>query len=102
MVTEGQRGSFKKGFLEVNKFNHRHIQDYYEVFEDSKNVYMAIEPLKGADVLTTFSENQRINEGKAADVIYQVLEAVSYIHSRGLAQNNISAHSIQFVAEGSD
>lgn len=101
-IEHEQREEFRKRFEIVNKFNHRHIQEYFELFEDSKNVYIAAEILKGADLITEFSENRRITEGKCASIIYQILEAIIYLHSKGLAHNNISGQSVQFVAEGSD
>lgn len=101
-VEREQREEFRRRFEAVNRFNHRHVQEYYELFEDSKNVYIVAEPLKGAELITEFSENRRITEGKCASIIYQILEAITYLHSKGLAHNNISGQSVQFVAEGSD
>jgi serine/threonine protein kinase len=68
------------------------------MFEDSKNVYMVGEVLKGADLIAEFSENTRITEGKCALIIYQILEAITYLHSKGLAHNNISGQAVQLVA----
>ena len=65
-VEEGERAEFRKRFEAINKFNHRHIQEQYELFEDSKNVYMVGEVLKGADLVAEYSENRRISEGKCA------------------------------------
>ena len=40
------------------------------MFEDSKNIFIVGEALKGADLITEFSENRRITEGKCALIIY--------------------------------
>ena len=101
-VDQEHRAEFIKRFESINKFNHRHIQEYFEIFEDSKNVFIVGEALKGADLITEFSENRRITEGKCALIIYQILEAIAYLHNKGVAHNNISGLSVQLVAEGSD
>jgi len=72
------------------------------MFEDAKNVYIVAEALKGNDLITEFSQNRRITEGRCAAVIQQILEAIVYLHSKGLAHNNISGLSVQLIAEGSD
>jgi serine/threonine protein kinase len=72
------------------------------MFEDAKNVYIVAEALKGNDLITEFSQNWRITEGRCAAVIQQILEAIVYLHSKGLAHNNISSLSVQLIAEGSD
>jgi hypothetical protein len=39
------------------------------MFEDAKNVYIVAEALKGNDLITEFSQNRRITEGRCAAVI---------------------------------
>lgn len=53
-------------------------------------MYIVGEVLKGADLISEFSENRRISEGKCALIIYQILEAITYLHNKGVAHNNIS------------
>ena len=60
------------------------------MFEDANNCYLAVESLKGADLITECSENTRVTEGRCASIIYQLLEGIVYLHSKGLAHNNIS------------
>ena len=69
-VPKEERAEFRKKFTAINKFNHPHVQEYYELFEDTHNCYLVVENLKGADIITEFSENTRITEGRCASIIY--------------------------------
>jgi serine/threonine protein kinase len=51
-VAELQRQALKSRLEIVRKLHHPLIQQYYELYEDNKHVYISMECLEGFDIIT--------------------------------------------------
>ena len=51
-VSELQRQALKSRLDIVRKLHHPQIQQYYELFEDDKHVYISMESLEGFDIIS--------------------------------------------------
>ena len=80
----------------LKALDHPHIIRLFEYFEDYNNVYIIMETAKGGELLDVIESNYksgyRLNEQWIAAVFQQVMEAISYVHSRGkqLATSTLS------------
>jgi calcium/calmodulin-dependent protein kinase I len=86
-----ERESYKQRMLEVvAKFDHPSIVRFIEAFEDEANVYLICECLKGENVIENLWKQGAHQEGTTAKVIQQILEAIVYVHSKGVALNHLN------------
>lgn len=82
-------------------FDHPNIVRYLEVYEDQNYYFIVCECLKGSDCIDAVWRNGAHSEDYAAAIIKQILEATVYIHSKGLAHNQLFPINILHVAPGS-
>ena len=73
--------------------DHPNIVKYYTSFEDKVNYYIIIEYIKGPNLCifynTLKSENKIINEKKIWHLLAQSLDALVYIHGKGIIHRDI-------------
>jgi len=83
------------------KINHPNILKYHAVFEDKQNLYVVIEPNKDQSLAYLLdTEGNTYSEFKAAFVIYQLVKAVKFLHSNGIAHRNIRPENIVINEHG--
>ena len=58
-----------------------------DVYETDKMSLMKFDTLPGTDVLTYLSERSSYSESMVAEIAYQVLDGLAYIHWRGKVSN---------------
>ena len=54
----------------------------FELLEDEQNYYIVSEILKGGELYERIVKMKQFSERQAAYIIYQILLALSYMHSR--------------------
>ena len=70
---------------------------YLEIYEDENYFYVVSECLKGDDVVENVWNAGSYTEAYAAGIIQQILLAVQYIHSKGVAHNQLYPVNILHV-----
>lgn len=77
------------------KLSHPNIVGVHQVFEDNDTAYMALDFVEGRDLLDVLeSEPERLEPRLIRDILKRVLNAVSYIHDRGVLHRDISPDNI--------
>jgi calcium-dependent protein kinase len=80
--------------------NHPNICKLFEVYEDSKYIYLIIEYCDGGELLDRISKKQKegklFNEKEAAIIFKQLIEAIEYIHDIGVVHRDLKPENILF------
>eukprot|EP00927_Polykrikos_kofoidii_P038733 TRINITY_DN33156_c1_g2_i1.p1 TRINITY_DN33156_c1_g2~~TRINITY_DN33156_c1_g2_i1.p1 ORF type:complete len:802 (+),score=120.19 TRINITY_DN33156_c1_g2_i1:42-2447(+) len=78
--------------------DHPHVLRLYEHYSDTQNVYMILDVCDGGELMDVFVEYARarrsIPELFIAKVSRQVLEALSYIHNKGVMHKDLKFENI--------
>ena len=94
MYKEIQRETYINSFLMNNP--HKNIIPIYEVYESSEDVYIIME--KSSDYtlneVTFLSEQNQISYEHLESIISQLLEAVHFLHKRGILHRDIQLSNI--------
>lgn len=90
--------AFVKKMEYFGTFDHPNIVRYLEVYEDENYYFLITECLKGNDIIDQVWSEGRYNEEKAALILKQILQGVAYIHSKGVAHNQLFPINILHVA----
>ena len=83
------------------KLDHPNIVGVHQVFEDNNTAYMALDFVRGRDLLDILEEErERLTPDVLRDILIRVLEAVEYIHDRGILHRDISPDNILLDQSG--
>mmetsp|Transcript_157010 Transcript_157010/g.277164 ORF Transcript_157010/g.277164 Transcript_157010/m.277164 type:complete len:706 (-) Transcript_157010:17-2134(-) len=85
----------------LRMLDHPHIIKLFEYYEDSVNIYLAMEQAQGGELLQIieelYNEGWRVSERWSATVMQQVLEAIVYCHSKKLIHKDLKAENIMLL-----
>eukprot|EP00727_Mastigamoeba_balamuthi_P008582 m51a1_g4346 putative calcium-dependent protein (566) ;mRNA; r:203984-206277 len=85
----------------MHSLDHPHIVHLFEALESPSHFYMAMELVKGGDMLDRVSKDKSYCEHRAREIVAQILEAVDHMHSRGVIHRDIKLDNF-LLSDGSD
>lgn len=93
--------TFKRKFLHreidvVRGLNHRNIIKYYRSIETTHRIYIVMEYARNGSLLDMIRRENYFSEMKAKHVYHQLIDALEYIHSRGIVHRDIKCENILF------
>ncbi len=83
------------------KLDHPNIVGVHQVFEDNHTAYMALDLVKGRDLLDIIDEEpERLGPPEIRALLTKILDAVAYIHNEGVLHRDISPDNILLSESG--
>ena len=85
----------------LRSLDHPNIIKILEYFDDAHNIYIVMENADGGELLKVVEDNFKhgryVNEQWAMEVFRQVLEGISYCHSRSVMHKDLKAENIMLL-----
>jgi serine/threonine protein kinase len=81
----------------LQQLDHPHLVKFREYFDTPRSLYIITELLEGTDLLHAVLERGSYSEDDARDIILQVLSALSYLDSKGVAHRDIKLENIMLT-----
>eukprot|EP00873_Tetraselmis_striata_P042254 jgi/Tetstr1/462518/TSEL_007507.t1 len=76
---------------------HPNIVALLDHYENSEQMVMVLELLKGGELLQHIQEIRQYTERKAAQLFIQILSAVAHMHSKGYIHRDVKPENVIFV-----
>ena len=76
------------------QLNHPNIVKIYDLLSDETNYYIILEYCPGGELFKLIVQRKRLLEVEAQPIIYQVLDALEYIHKLGVCHRDIKPENI--------
>ena len=73
----------------MRHIDHPNIVKLHEVYEDKKELYMILDLCDGGDLFTRIHQRKRFSEREASKLVAQMLGAIMYCHSKGIAHRDL-------------
>jgi serine/threonine protein kinase len=82
----------------LQRLDHPHIVKALETFDYRDRIYVLLELCSGGDLYT----RDPYSEAQACSIIHDILDAVAYMHSRGITHRDLKFENIMFSSPDSD
>lgn len=80
--------------------DHPNITRLIDVYRDDQNLHMVMEYMAGGELFDRLTKMKRFQEEQASDSMAQILLALNYIHSFGIAHRDVKLENFLYEEEG--
>eukprot|EP00949_MAST-11_sp_MAST-11-sp1_P001737 g1737.t1 len=94
LVTEQENMNVRRETEIHLKLSHPRLLRLYEVYEDEDHIHLIIDMVKGGTLREYIQDRRCATEPVARAIIFQLLEAVAYLHSRDILHMDIKPGNI--------
>lgn len=98
----GKEETLSNEIAVLRKMNHGNIVRLIDVYEDKSHVYLVMELVTGGELFDRIVEKGSYTEKDASHLIRQVLEAVAYMHDKGVVHRDLKPENLLFFSPDDD
>jgi len=80
--------------------NHPNILKLYEVYENDEEFFLVMELVTGKELFDKIVEKGQYSEKEAANIVRQIVSAVEYLHSNGIAHRDLKPENLLTSGDG--
>ena len=71
----------------------------YEIYEDTESVHLVMEFLAGGELFDYITQQESLNEQKAASIVKQIIHSVLYCHKNAICHRDLKPENFMFVSK---
>jgi len=86
----------------MKSLQHPHILPLIEVFETKDSIFLVLEIVTGGELFDRIVEKGNYSETDASNIVHQILEAVSYLHSQGVVHRDLKPENLLCASSPDD
>ncbi|CAG9315137.1 unnamed protein product [Blepharisma stoltei] len=94
MKNDRKRDDLEKEISILKSMDHPNIVRLYEFFEDTKRLYIVMEYCSGGELFDEIIKRKNFQEIHAAQIMYQLLSAVAYLHNHSVIHRDLKPENI--------
>lgn len=86
----------------MSKLDHPNILKVYESYETEHHLFIVTELCTGGELFDRIMGQKTFKEGRAADIMRQILSAVVYCHEHGIVHRDLKPENVLFESKSED
>ena len=90
--------AFKENEI-ITRFNHINIIKVFELIENSENYYIVMELCEKGELFDYIVSKKKLSEEEASMFFYQLINGVSYLHSKGISHRDLKPENLLLTNE---
>ena len=94
LISKGMDGRFENEVRTLQLLRHPNIVQIFDIFKDSINYYIILEYCPYQQLYHYISDKGRFSEEESKFIFKQLVHAINYIHSKGIAHRDIKPENI--------
>ena len=83
----------------LRQLDHPNVIKLFEIYQDTSNIYMVTEFLGGGELFDVLVKKRCLSESIAAKIIKQVLQALTYCHSKKIVHRDLKPENLMLESE---
>ena len=91
---KSQFHSILQEILALKKIDHPNVVKIFEIFKDTKRLYIVMEHVEGKELFDFIVEHQKISEFQASKVIMQLLKTIKYLNELKIWHRDLKPENI--------
>jgi len=92
--------TLKREVENLRKLDHPNILKLYDVYETQDEVFLVMELVVGQELFDKIIEKGNYSERDASTIIRQIVAAIDYLHSQGIAHRDLKPENLLTSGEG--
>lgn len=100
MSDESSKKKVMQEFNILRRTRHKNVVRLYESFETAQHIVFVMEVCGAGDLLTYVRRRRKLKEDVAKHIFKQVIEGLSYCHSKNVLHRDIKLDNILLSSEG--
>ncbi|PRP82336.1 calcium/calmodulin-dependent protein kinase-like protein [Planoprotostelium fungivorum] len=80
----------------LKRIHHQNVVTLQEVYENKSHMYLIMELVVGGELFDEIVTRGAFSEADAAQLLYQVIDAVAYLHSQGVVHRDLKPENLLF------
>mmetsp|Transcript_7556 Transcript_7556/g.8287 ORF Transcript_7556/g.8287 Transcript_7556/m.8287 type:complete len:235 (-) Transcript_7556:95-799(-) len=84
----------------MKRLKHKNIIHLIDVYNEGESLYLVMEVIKGGELFDEIVRRGSYSEKDASNIIRQILEAVAYMHSMGVAHRDLKPENLLIEGDG--
>jgi len=101
-ILRGKSDSINNEINVLRKIKHPNIVELLEFYDNQSHIYLVMELVTGGELFDRIVEKGSYSERDASDLIRQVLEAVSYLHTLGIVHRDLKPENLLYMCPDDD
>jgi len=86
----------------MHKVNHANCVQLFEMFENSKKMFMVLELLTGGELFDRIVRKGSYSEKEASEVTKSVTAALQYLHDNGIVHRDLKPENLIYLSQADD
>ena len=84
----------------VKQLDHPSIIKFYEIFEESKKILIAMENCKGGELFDEILKRKCFTERQAAQIMKEIFSGLAYLHDKGVVHRDLKPENVLLEDKG--